>query len=113
MLAQELHEPVIKKLKKNKLYPRSNDNVWAADFAEMESLSSFNRGVKYLLYTIDVFTEYAWVKLLKDKTAKTVFHDFIEIVNEFKCNPNKLSRKLIKEENFAITLCKNGLIMIF
>ena len=104
---------MIKKFKKKKLYPRSKDNVWTADFAEMESLSSFNRGVKYLLYAIDVFTEYGWVKLLKDKTAKTVFHNFIETVNESACKPNKLSRKLIKEENFAINLCKNGLIMIF
>lgn len=70
MLAQELHEPVIKKLKKNKLYPRSNDNVWAADFAEMESLSSFNRGAKYLLCAINFFTKHAWLKTLKDKKAK-------------------------------------------
>ena len=33
---------------------------------------------------------YAWIKLLKYKTAKTVFHDFIEIVNESKRKPNKL-----------------------
>ena len=35
-LAQELHKPVIKKLK------RCKDNIWATDLAEMESLSSKN-----------------------------------------------------------------------
>ena len=39
---------------------------------------------------IDVFIKYARVKPLKDKKAKTVFHDFIEIVNESSHTPNKL-----------------------
>ena len=43
------------------------DNILAADLDEMESLSSKNKNVKYLLCVIDVFTKYAWVKPLKDK----------------------------------------------
>ena len=39
---------------------------------------------------IDVFTKYVWVEPLKDKTSKTVFNAFIEIVNEFNHKPNKL-----------------------
>ena len=39
---------------------------------------------------IDVFTKYALGKPLKDKKFKTVFNDFIGIVNEFKRKPNKL-----------------------
>ena len=42
-----------------------------ADLAEVESLSSKNKNVKYLLCIIDVFTRYAWVKPLKDKKGKT------------------------------------------
>ena len=41
--------------------------VWAADLAEMKSLSSKNKNFKSLLCVIDVFTKYAWVKPLKDK----------------------------------------------
>ena len=48
----------------------------------MGLLSSKNRGVRYLLCVIDVFTKYAWLKTLKDKKAKTVLHVFIEIVNK-------------------------------
>ena len=48
----------------------------------MESLSSKNRNVKYLLCVIDVFTKYAWVKALKDKKCKTVLNTFTERVNE-------------------------------
>ena len=49
---------------------RFKDNIWAADLAEMGSLSSKNRNVKYLLCVIDVFTKYAWVKPLKDKKVR-------------------------------------------
>ena len=56
----------------------------------MESQSSNNKNVKYLLRVIDVFTKYAWVKHLKDKKCKTVLNAFIEIVNEPNCKPYKV-----------------------
>ena len=46
MLAQELRKPVIIIFKRRKVYSRFKDNIWAADLAEMGSLSSFNCGVK-------------------------------------------------------------------
>ena len=45
---EELHKPVIKKLKKRRVYARFKDKIWAADLAEMISLSSKNQNVKYL-----------------------------------------------------------------
>ena len=84
-LAKELHRPAIKIFKRRKVYARFKDNIWAADLAEMESLCSKNKNVKYLLCVINVFTKYAWVKPLKDKKGKTVLHAFIEIVNEINC----------------------------
>ena len=59
---------VIKKLKRRKVCARFKYNTWAADLAKMESLSSKNRGTKYLLYVIGVCTKYAWVKPFKDKS---------------------------------------------
>ena len=56
----------------------------------MESLSSRNKNVKYLLWVIDVFTKYAWVKPLKNKKRKTVLNAFTEIVDKYNCKPNKL-----------------------
>ena len=58
-LAEELHRTVIIKFKRSKVYARFKDNIWAADLAEVESLSSKNKNVKYLLRAIDVFTKYA------------------------------------------------------
>ena len=45
------------------MYARSKDNICAGDLAEIGTLSSKNKNVKYLLFVIDVFTEYAWFKL--------------------------------------------------
>ena len=72
------------------MYVRFKDNICAVDLAEMGSLSSKNRGVKYFLCVIDVFTKYTWLKPLKDKKAITVLNGFIEIVNKSKRKPNKL-----------------------
>ena len=68
--AQELHKPVIKRFKRSKACAKFKDDIWAANIDEMGILSSFNRGVKYLLCVIDVFTKYTWFKALKDKKLK-------------------------------------------
>ena len=44
-LAEELHKPVIKKLKRRKVYARFKDNIWATDLSEMGSLSSENKNI--------------------------------------------------------------------
>ena len=81
---------MIKNFKRRKVYAGFKDSVLSADFADMGSLSSKKRGVKYLLCVIDVFTKYSWLKPLEDKKAKTAFHGFIEIVSESKPKLNKL-----------------------
>ena len=78
-LPQKLRKSVIKTFKRRKVYARFKYNIWAADLAKMRPLSSKNRGVKYLLCVIDVFSKYDWVESLKGKKAKTFVHDYIEI----------------------------------
>ena len=63
----------------------------AADFAEMDSLSSKNKNAKYFLCVIDVITKYAWVKPLKDKKGKTVLNAYIKIVNKSNHKPTTTS----------------------
>ena len=106
VLAQELHKLMIKKFKRRKVYTRLKDNIWPADLAEMGSITSKNRGGKFLFCAVDVFTKYAWFKTLQDKKAKTVLNAFIKIVNESK---RKLSTLWANQgEKITITLCKSG-----
>ena len=53
-LAEKLLKSIIQNLKRRKSYTRFKDNIWATDLAEMESLSSKNKKVKYLLCVIYV-----------------------------------------------------------
>ena len=58
-LAEELHKPIIKKFKKRKVYSRFRDNIWGADLADMQLISKFNKGFRFLLCVIDIFSKYA------------------------------------------------------
>ena len=67
-LANELHKPIIRKIKKRKkVYSYFKDNIWGCDLADMELISKYNEGIKYLLSAIDLFSRYAFVVPLKDK----------------------------------------------
>ena len=57
ILADELHKPVIKKFEKRNVYSQFKDNIWGVDLADMQSLSRKNKGVKYLLCAIDLFSK--------------------------------------------------------
>ena len=58
-LANKLHKPIIRKLKKIKVYALFRDNIWGIDLADMQSLSKYNKGTKYLLCVFDLFSKYA------------------------------------------------------
>ena len=75
-LAEELHKPIIRKLKKRKVYSSFRDNIWGVDLADMQSLSKYNKGMKYLLCAIDLFSKYAWVVPIKDKRGISIVDGF-------------------------------------
>ena len=58
-LADELHKPIIRKFEKRKVYSSFRDNIWGADLADMQLISKFNEGFRFLLCAIDIFSKYA------------------------------------------------------
>ena len=90
ILADELHKPVIKKFNKRKVYSQFKDNIWEVDLADMESLSKKNKGIKYLLCAIDLYSKYAFVVLLKDKQGISVTNGFNKIIKQYGRKPNKI-----------------------
>ena len=54
-LANERHRQIIQKFKKKKVYSSFRDNIWGVDLADMQSLSKYNKRIKYLLCAIDLF----------------------------------------------------------
>ena len=104
-LAKELHKPVIRKFKKRKFYSGFRDNIWGADLADMQLISKFNKGFRFLLCVTDIFSRYAWVVRLKDKKGISIVNTFQKVLKESDRKPNKIW--LIKEANFTIAILKN------
>ena len=88
-LANELHKPIIRKFKKRKVYSSFRDNIWGVDLADIQSLSKYNKGIKYLLCATGFFSKYAWVVLLKDKRGITIINTFQKIISKGR-KPNRI-----------------------
>ena len=84
ILADELHQPVIKRFNKRKVYSQFKDNIWGVDLADMQSLSKKNKGIKYLLCAIDLYSKYAFVISLKDKKGISITNAFDKIIKQSK-----------------------------
>ena len=89
-LAEELHKTIIRKFKKGKFYSGLKENIWGANLADTQLISKFNKGFRFLLCVIDIFSKYAWVILLKDKKGITITNAFQKILKESNRKPNKI-----------------------
>ena len=58
------------------VYSSFRDNIWGNYLADMQSLSKYNKRMKYLLCAIDIFSKYAWVVPLKDKKRVSIVNAF-------------------------------------
>ena len=66
-LAEELHKLIIRKFTKRKVHSSFIDNIFGPNLADMPLISKFNKGIRFLLCVIDIFSKYAQVISLKDK----------------------------------------------
>ena len=59
-----------------------------ADLADMHLISKFNKGIRFLLCVIDIFSKYAWAVPLRDKKCVTIVNSFQKILDDSKRKPN-------------------------
>ena len=52
-----------------------------ADLADMQLISKFNKGFRFLLCTIDIFSKYAWAVPLKDKKSVSIVNALQKILD--------------------------------
>ena len=89
-LANELHKPIIRKFEKGKVYSTFKDNIWGVDLADIQLLSKYNKGIRFLLCVIDIFSKYTWVVPLKDKKGISIVKAFQIILKQSNRKPNKI-----------------------
>ena len=60
------------------------------DLANMQLIRKYNKGIRYLLCAIDLFSKYAKIVSLKDKKGVTIVNAFQRILDSSKRKPNKI-----------------------
>ena len=89
-LADELHKPVKRKFRRRRGIANGVDDIWSADLVDMQWSSRGNKGFKYLLNVIDIFSKHAWSIPFKNKTGKSITDVFKKIVKTSGRRPKKL-----------------------
>ena len=56
----------------------------------MQLISKFNKGFRFSLCVIDIFSKYAWVVPLKDKKGISIVNAFQKILKESDRKSNKI-----------------------
>ena len=72
------------------MYSSFRDNIWGVDLADMQSLSKYNKEIKYLLCAIDLFSKYAWIIPIKDDKGVSIVNVFQKILDSSNRKPNKI-----------------------
>ena len=81
-LADELHKPLKRNFTRRRVIVNHIDEIWCSDLVEMQQFSKWNKGYRYLLMVLDVFSKYGWIIPLKDKKGETVMNAFKIILKE-------------------------------
>ena len=71
-LVEELHKPARCSYTRRSFDVRGLNETWQADLVEMIPYACDNKGYRYLLTIIDIFSKYAWAVPVKRKTGKDV-----------------------------------------
>ena len=72
ILSVELHKSKRKNYTRRKIIVNHIDEIFAVDLVEMQKFAKLNKGYRYLITCIDIFSKFAWVILLKDKRGITI-----------------------------------------
>lgn len=112
-----LHKPVRHKFRRNRVIAKGINDQFQADLVDMQSLSKYNNGFKYLLTCIDVFSKRAWAIPLRNKSGKSVLSAFKIIFQERKPKylqtdkgtefKNETLQKYLKQQNIKFFTTNN------
>ena len=80
--AEELHKPIKRNFSRRCVIVYHIDEIWCSDLVEMQQFSKWNKGYRYLLIVLDVFSKYGRIVPLKDKKSETVMNVFKTIFKE-------------------------------
>lgn len=94
-LINEIHRQARKNYERRKFIQKGILDTWQIDLVEMIPYSVYNKGFKYMLTVIDVFSKYAFALPIKTKTGLEICKAFRHIV---KLNKNKTPKNVQSDQ---------------
>jgi len=104
-----LHKQSKTKFRRRRTIARGINELWQADLVDLSLLSNENDSQRYLLTCIDVFSKYARVEPLKNKTGSVLTTAFTKMIADHQCKLlqtdkgteflNGTFQKLLKDRN--------------
>lgn len=96
-IVEELHKPVRIHFPRRRVIVKGLDDLFQADLVEMILYSKINKGYKYILVVIDVFSKFLWTKAVKNKSGPDVTQAMKSILIKSNRIPQNLQTDLGKE----------------
>ena len=82
-----LHKPIKRKFRRRKVITGGLNHQLQADLVDLTNIKKQNKNTTFLLTCIDVFSKFAHVIPLKDKTGKTIVSAFKQIFGQLEEPP--------------------------
>lgn len=79
-IVKELHKPARRRYPRRRVLVKGIDDLFQADLVEMIPYAKVNKGYKYLLTVIDVFSKFAWAQPVKSKSGEDVSSAMLKIL---------------------------------
>ena len=89
-LTDELFKPSRKKFKRRRVISLFVDHIWATDLLDLQRYARVNKGYRYILVVVDVFSKYAWLRALKTKKGNEVSSALKDIIKNSSSPPKFL-----------------------
>ena len=87
VLSYTLHKPVRKRFPTTPTLVFGPNEQWQMDLVDMQKLSKWNKGYKYMLTVIDVFSRVAWAEPIKNKSTKEMVPALERVKKHFGTSP--------------------------
>lgn len=96
-VVEEVHKPARRNFKRRKVVVKGLNDLLQADLVEMQPFAKLNKGYRYILIVINVFSKFVWAQPVKQKTSKDVTAAMKLILSHMKKVPKNLQTDLGKE----------------
>jgi hypothetical protein len=97
ILVDELHRQARKKFKRRHVIMKGINDTWQIDLVEMIPYAKYNKGYKYMLTVIDIFSKVAHAVPIKTKTGIEVSIAMEKVFKKSQSHPKNIHSDLGKE----------------